>query len=75
MEDLMKQNAYFYWNENKRASFSPHDKNIDVTSEQENTSRNKVKCFISSDYKFYSEALGKPGRSGHWYPYCNVNKD
>ena len=59
MEDLMKPNAYFYWDENKRARFSPHDENIDVTSEQENTSRNKVKCFISSDYKFYSEALGK----------------
>ena len=71
----MKPNAYFYWDENKRARFSPHDNNIDVTSEQENTSRNRVKFFISSDYKFYSEALGKAGRSGNWCPYCNVNKD
>ena len=71
----MKPNAYFYWDENKRARFSPHDENIDVTSEQENMSRNKVKCFISSDYKFYSETLGKPGRSGHCFPYCNFNKN
>ena len=31
--------------------------------------------FISSDHKFYSEALGKPGRSRHWCPYWNDNKN
>ena len=49
IEYLMKPNAYFYWGKNKRARFSPQDENIDVTGEQENTPRNKVKFFMSFD--------------------------
>ena len=34
----------------------------------------RVKCFISSDYKLYSDVLGKHSRSGHYCPFCKVNK-
>ena len=66
MEYQMKPNAYFYWDEKNVQGFHPMTRILMLKVNKKHTSQNKAKCFISSDYKIYSEALGKPGRSGNW---------
>jgi len=40
----------------------------------ENDKELKIKCFVSSDYKFYAEIQGKPNRVGAWCPYCDLRR-
>ena len=52
--------------------FIPNIPNIPRVLPPNVTKHIKTKFFICSDYKFVAECQGKPGRSPHWCPFCDI---
>ena len=75
INELTNKKSFFDFDSDGKPAFKSHSSvaagtNIIMCSQQ----KIKLKCYLLSDYEFYSEVIGKVNCAGHWCLYCDANR-